>query len=118
MIKIIAGEKLHALEFRSGESERGKWELINVSDEKGKMKATVFPVNIPTGGGSDMDFVVKRILEVKIGNRKGADGQWRPQTSVSAEVEFIKSDIFVDIDDDGELPWSEGDLMDDIGLPL
>ena len=118
MTKLTVGERYTAGKFRSGESRNGAWELLTVADEKGKNEISIFPSNIPVKGRDGCDFVVKSIGEVKFGFKKGTDGVWHPQCSVSAEVEVIESDIDLSFVDDGPLPWEEGDMMDDIGLPL
>ena len=117
MTKIAKGERYTASTFRSGESERGAWEMIKIADANGKNELTVFPANVPTGVVENGDFIVRDIIEVRVGFRKSKkDDKWYQETNVTAELEAIKSDI--DIDLDGDLPWAEGDLMDDIGLPL
>ena len=121
MTRIAEGETFRCAKFKSGESGRGPWELIQITDEKGKNPMSIFPTNLPTHGGEGQDFVVKKIVEVKVGNRKQSDGSWRQSTTVAAEVTFIKSDILVD-DGDGteDLPdgWDDLNLDMDIGLPL
>lgn len=120
MTKVTKGERYTATVFRSGQSERGAWEMIKVADNNGKNELTIFPSNIPSGVGEQGDFLLKDILEVRVGFRKSKkDDKWYQETNITAEVEAIKSDIvFEDIGEDGELPWEDGDFMADIGLPL
>lgn len=120
MNKITKGERYTTGRFYSGESSKGNWEMYKIVDDKGKNEVTVFPSNIPTGGRDNCDIVIKDILEVRVGFRQSKkDQKWYPETNITAEIEVIKSDIDVDFDvDEGELPWNEGDMMDDIGLPL
>lgn len=119
MNKIVIGEVYTASKFRSGSSGRGDWELYSVLDEKGKNEIAVYPTNIPSGGRDNCSFKVTDVTEFKYGQRKGTDGKWYPSVSITGKVEVIKSDINIDeFDDDGPLPWEDGELMDDIGLPL
>jgi hypothetical protein len=117
MTSVKQGERYHAVAFKSGSSSNGDWELVRVSDERGKNDVTIFPANVPSGAYEDCDFVVKDIVEVKVGFKQNKKTQkWEQATTVVAVIEAIKSDINLDIDD-GELPW-DIPLDDDIGLPL
>lgn len=121
MTKITIGEVYTANKFRSGSSGRGDWEMICVLDEKGKNEIAIYPTNIPTGARENCSFKLVDVAEVKNGVRKGTDGKWYPAVSISGKVEVIQSDINLDVDfddPDGELPWKEGDFLEDIGLPL
>lgn len=119
MTRVAPDETFVCADFKSGESSHGPWELIKVNDEKGKNPVTIFPTNLPTNGKIGERFVIKKITEVKVGNRKDSSGQWRQSTTIAAEVQFIKSDILVDEGDEtGDLPWDDVNLGLDIGLPL
>ena len=119
MTKLEVGQRYHSDKFFSGNSSNGPWELLNVADDKGKNDISIFPANLPSGAHENCDFVIKEIKEVKFGPKKSkTTDKWFQQCTISAVIEVIKSDIIVDDFDDGPLPWEEGELMDDIGLPL
>ena len=119
MTKLTKGERYTASTFKSGTSEKGDWEMVKVADSNGKNEITIFPASVPSGVTHNGDFILKDIVEVRVGFRKSKkDDKWYQETNITAELEAIKSDIFIDEGDIGDLPWNEGDLMDDIGLPL
>ena len=121
MTSIKAGERYHTTTFKKGTSSNGDCELLKVADAKGKNEVTIFPSNVPSGASEGCDFVVREIYELKVGMKQSKfDQKWYQQVTVSATIEAIKSDILTDLDleDVGELPWKEGELLEDIGLPL
>ena len=120
MTRIAPDEIMRCAEFKEGASSRGPWELIQVLDEKGRNPVTIFVNNVPCHGAAGKDFIIRKITEVKVGNRKDNTGAWRQSTTITADVEFIKSDINVDSEDNSDLPdgWDDLNLDLDIGLPL
>ena len=105
MIKIEAGQNDYANRVRSGESGKGGWELISVSDKGGKQRVTVFVANRPSGVREGGMFRVEKITNMKFGFKKDSYGQWKPDVSIEAEVSPIASEY--DEVSGMQAPWSE-----------
>lgn len=129
--KLIVGEIYRAERFRTGESARGRWELVSVKDDRKKNEITIFPVNIPTGVTERGQFRIKKIVSMTNGMKKDREGKWSVNVTCEAEIEAITSDIpgFGDdlpgIDVDVDPVWSAADAAktpwdddDDFSLPL
>lgn len=113
MISIELDMPYTAYRFRSGASERGRWEVITVKDEAKKVKTpqevTIFPANLPSGVKEDGQFIVKRILKVTRKKAKDRDGNWAlVDVGITAEVQPVKDELNLD----GDLPFTV-DAYDD-----
>lgn len=114
MIKIEKDGIYRTVRVRSGTGERGDWELVAIADENNeKRQTTIFVENNPCGVTEGQLIKVKDIVSVKIGWKKDNKGGWKPDTTLSAVIEPIASDI--EAPDDGELPWTTDDWGE---LPL
>lgn len=86
MVQIIPGEVLTAEKVLSGESDRGKWEMIKISDGKSRgKKMTLFPTTVPSGVTDGGSFTVKAITGVKYTARKYKD-QWYDEVNADVDV--------------------------------
>lgn len=107
----------------AGNSSKGPYELIRVTDERGKDEITVFVNNecMPTGITKGDRFMLSKITEVSHYWRKGqvynketkqkTEG-WVEHFDINADIKRISSDlegIDVDLPDDfaGVAPWDE-----------
>lgn len=114
MIKVEKDGIYRAIRVRSGSGERGDWELVAIADENNdKRQTTIFVENNPCGAIENQLIKVKEIVSVKIGWKKDSQGQWKPDTTLSAVIEPIQSEIDVG---DGDLPWDSGDDWDKLPL--
>jgi hypothetical protein len=106
MVRIQKGLTYTAKMVRSGVSSRGDWELIKVSDERGRRDITIWPENKPSGVQDGGQFVVEEITEVSYGARKRND-KWVEDVGVSAIVRPTSTpkDFGYTIDDVGENPF-------------
>lgn len=105
MVKIEKGGTYKATRFRSGENDRGYWELIVVKAEgKARQALTLFPTNTPTGISEKDEFVIKEITGVAVKQKRDSNGNWSIfDTNVWAEVEKVEvadlEDLGGDIED-------------------
>ncbi len=105
MVKIEKGGTYKATRFRSGENDRGYWELIVVKAEgKARQTLTLFPTNTPTGISEKDEFVIKEITGVAVKQKQDSNGNWSIfDTNVWAEVEKVEvadlEDLGGDIED-------------------
>lgn len=119
MIKVDKDAIYRAIRVRSGSSQHGDWELVVIADENNeKRTTTIFAANMPCGVIENQQFKIKDITSVKIGWKKDQNGQWKPDTTVTAVLEPIASDIdFNDLGDaGGDLPWEDGGSWDQLPL--
>jgi hypothetical protein len=120
MIKVDKDAIYRAIRVRSGSSAHGDWELVVIADENNeKRTTTIFAANMPSGVVENQQFKIKDITSVKIGWKKDQNGQWKPDTTVTAVLEPIASDIdFADLGGDagGDLPWEDGGSWDQLPL--
>ena len=102
MVKIEKGGTSTATRFRSGENDRGYWELIVVKAEgRARQKLTIFPTNTPTGIKEKDQFVIKDITSVSVKQKQDSAGNWSIfDTSVWAEVERVEPVDLLEDDDD------------------
>lgn len=121
MNRIEEGKVYKALRQRTGTSSSGEWELLVVADEKGNNELAVFTENHPSGVSEGGSFRIERILSVSYGNKKDANGVWRPNISINARVQPVYSygevpaseeaaspeikDAFKPLADEGDLPF-------------
>lgn len=99
MVKIEIGGEYKATRVRSGENDRGEWELVVVKAEgRARQNLTIFPTNIPTGIHEGDIFKVNKIEGVAVKQKKDSNGNWTLQdTNVWAELEKVSSDAFADL---------------------
>lgn len=120
MLKIEKDGVYRAIRVRSGEAERGPWELVAIADDKNpKRTMTIFAANAPCGCIENQEFKIKEIVSLKYGWKRDKDQQWKPETTVEAVLEPIASEIdgFDGMDDIGSTPWdSAGDDWDKLPL--
>jgi hypothetical protein len=116
MVKIVDGERYTAARFRSGESERGPWEVITVKEEgRAKQEITIFPTNIPTGVTEGGSFAIYKITSVARKKKKDSAGNWTlVDVCVECECEPVAAPS-LDIDDDpGDMPFTWGGDYDEL----
>lgn len=121
MNRIEEGKVYKAVRQRTGTSSSGEWELLVVADEKGNNELAIFTDNHPSGVSEGGSFRIEKILSVSYGNKKDANGVWRPNVSVNARVQPVFSygevpspgeepapevkEAFRPLPDDGDLPF-------------
>lgn len=98
MVKIEKGGEYTATRFRSGENDRGHWELVVVKAEgRARQNLTIFPTNSPTGIQEKDNFIVKEISGVAVKQKQDSNGEWKlTDTQVWAELERVEP---VDLED-------------------
>lgn len=119
MIKVDKDAIYRAIRVRSGSSAHGDWELVVIADENNpKRTTTIFSDVIPSGVIENQQFKIKDITSVKIGWKRDKDQQWKPDTTITAVMEPIASDIdFNDLGDaGGDLPWEDTGSWDQLPL--
>lgn len=123
MNRISIGSVYKADWAYSGENTRGKYEMLKITNEKGKEAITVFVNNVPTGIAKGERFVINKITDVIVKwrkamiwnpNTKTREEGWEQEFDINADVTRVDDGIkgldvdcpddFGDIDD---LPWSE-----------
>lgn len=109
MIKIEKGGIYPCDRFRSGASERGRWEIIAVIEEgrygKNRQEVTIFPASTPSGLYEGCQFRVKDILSVKRKKKQDSFGNWTQiDVGITAELELVEDEINMD----GDLPFTMG----------
>ena len=103
MILIEKGGIYRAARAKSGSSNRGDWELVAVADENNSKRTQTIFIATPTGIREGQMFKVLEIVSFKNGWKKDQNGEWKPEASITAEIEPIASEIDVnDID-----PWDD-----------
>lgn len=112
MIRVEKGGVYTAYRFRSGVSERGRYEVVMVrEDGRSKQEMTIFPAVVPSGLYEKCKFEVTDILGVSRKKRKDLNGAWtQVDVCVDAEVRLIKDPV---LDDDTDLPFTFG-AYDDV----
>ena len=114
MISIELDMPYTAYRFRSGASERGRWEVITVVDEAKKVRTmqevTIFPANLPSGVKENEQFIIKRILKVTRKKAKDRDGNWSlVDVGITADVQPVKDELNLG----GDLPFTMDAYNDD-----
>lgn len=114
MISIELDMPYTAFRFRSGASERGRWEVITVIDDaktlKTRQEVTIFPANLPSGVTENGQFIIKRIIKVTRKKSKDRDGNWSlVDVGITADVQPVKDELNLD----GDLPFTMGAYDDD-----
>lgn len=108
MISIEKDKTYRAVRARSGTGEKGDWALVAIADEKNeKRTATIFLDNPDTDIHEGQTFKIKEISRVKIGWKRDNNGEWKPDTTVSASIEPIEME-FGSVPD-GPSPWDSED---------
>lgn len=116
-IRINVGDQCTAYRFRSGESERGPWEVITVKEQgpRAKAEVTVFPSNVPTSVMEGGDFIIKSISGIARKKKKDRNGEWtQVDVCIYCEVEAV-APVKLEEDDMNDLPfeWANDSLLDD-----
>lgn len=106
MNRIEAGKVYTAARQRTGSTERGSWELLAVTDERGNNEIAVFVANRPSKVAEGGKFRIEKINSVSYGNKKDQSGNWRASISIDAVVTPVQSyEQFSNQADDGDLPF-------------
>lgn len=103
MLKIEKGGEYAAHRVRSGEADKGPWELIVVKEEgRAHREVTIFARNTPSGVVEGGRFRVSEIISAGPRRTKNPDGTWSSfeKTSLEAVVEPIETDLDSIGDDD------------------
>lgn len=116
----------------AGNSSRGPYELVRVTDERGKDEITIFVNNdcIPSGIAKGDKFVLSKITEAAHYWRKGQvynketkqrEEGWVEHFDLNADIKRVSSDLDgieggLPDDFEGVAPWDE--LSPDDQLPL
>ena len=109
MIRVDIGTPYECCRFRSGASDKGRWEIVSIIEEgkygKNRQEITIFPANLPSGVKEGQQFIIKRILSVARKKGKDKDGNWtRVDVNITAEIEPVKAELNLD----GDLPFTMG----------
>lgn len=109
MIKIVKGQIYPCCRFRSGASERGRWEIVAVIEEarygKIKQEVTIYPTTLPSGLYEGCQFRVKDILSVSRKKAQDKNGNWNViNVCIEADVELVEDEINLS----GDLPFTMG----------
>lgn len=111
-IKLIKGEVYQAYRFRSGASDKGRWEVVVVREKrKPYHEITIFPTVLPSGVREGGTFMIKDIVSVKRAKRKDTIGEWT-LVDVSIEAEIVPYEDG-EINLDGDLPFTMGAYDDE-----
>ena len=105
MMKIEKGGEYTAHRVRSGEADKGPWELIVVKENgRAHREITIFARNTPSGVVEGGMFKVNEIISAGPRRTKNPDGTWSSfeKTSIEAVVEPVETSL----DDSG---------LDDLG---
>lgn len=115
-VRINLDEEYTAFRFRSGESERGPWEVITVKEEgRSKQEVTIFPTNVPSGVVEGGNLKMKNITSVVRKKKKDSMGNWtQVDVCIYGEVEAVEPPKLELDEDTGDLPftWGVSDLDD------
>lgn len=116
MLKIEKDGIYRTKRVRSGTGERGDWQLIAVADDQNeKRTVTIFVENVPCGAIEGQQVKIKEIVSVKIGWKRDQAQQWKPETTMSAIIEPIKSELDDDFGEEvlleGPTPWDSPATM-------
>lgn len=114
MIRLDVDSVYECARFRSGASDRGRWEVVVVVDKdakgKNKQEITIFPATVPSNVKEGGQFIVKRILSVARKKAKDWQGNWTlVDVRVTADIEPMKDELNLD----GDLPFTFGAYDDD-----
>ena len=123
MNRVSVGSIYTASWAYSGENTRGKYEMLRITNEKGKEPITVFVNNCPTGIARGERFVINKVTDVivkwrkdKVWNaeKKQREDGWVQEFDINADVTRVDAGISgIDVempnefDVDMELPWDE-----------
>jgi len=135
MNRVSVGSIYVAAWAYSGENSRGKYEMLKVTNEKGKEDITIFVNNVPTGIAKGERFCLNKITDVIVKWRKGQvwnsntkkrEEGWVQEFDINADVSRVSSafdgvstDVLeneLDGFDVGVAPWDE--LSPDEQLPM
>ena len=110
MLKIEKNGIYRVKRMRMGtHEERGDWQLVAIADDQNeKRTVTIFVDNVPCGAIENQQIKIKEITGVKIGWKRDKDQQWKPETTMTAIVEPIKSELDDDFGEElleGPTPW-------------
>ena len=123
MIRVEKGNVYSAFRFRSGVSERGRWEIIMVRETgPSKQEMTIVPAEVPSGVAEGGQFKIKEIHRVDRKKKKDAEGKWTlTDVCITASIEPMKVG---EVNLDGDLPFDldaygdDDDVLIDDGLPF
>ena len=104
---IKTGEIYKADLVKSGNTDKGNWQLLVVKEKKKQMAIwAVEPIDIVAGGS----FKVESIVDAALKSKKGADDKWYDQVEIHASVVAISkiettSEMEEPVINDVELPF-------------
>ena len=96
MLRVEKGGEYTAHRVRTGEADKGPWELIVVKEDgRAHREMTVFARNTPSGVVEGGLFKVKEILSAGPRRTKNPDGTWSSfeKTSIEAVVEPVEQSL-------------------------
>ena len=91
MNRIEEGQIYTAIRQRSGETEKGKWELLLTEDDRGFNPIALFTENQPSGVKEGGKFRIEKIISASYGSKRSADGTWNPAVTITARVAPVES---------------------------
>lgn len=111
--KIAVGEEYTASKYRSGETDRGPWEMIVVKGGRGQKSVAIFTTNNPSGVVEGGKFTVDKIESVTVKAAKDEKGNWtKTEVVVNAEVTAEKTAR------EGEMQLDDLDFAYDLNMDL
>lgn len=111
---IKKGDVYTASKRRFGKSDKGDWEMLTVTDEKGHNAIAVFVSNRPSKVEEGGSFRIEEISAVSVKTRKDDKGAWWTDVSVNAQVTEVKSfSQFSDARNKTDKYGSEYETLDD-----
>ena len=120
MTRIEVGARLRGKDFKSGQSARGLWEMVHVTDDKDNCEITCWINNCPSGfEKGDGYFIVNNIRQVKYGKRKSkTTDKWFDSIDVELDISPCKPDTsFDDAMSDTDVPFEVGRFETGTGEP-
>lgn len=117
MERIERGSVFTALSVKSGETNKGDWELINVA-MKGSQQFTIFVENRPCGVKDGDKFTIKDIKAVEVCYKnvtaqkkklflEGGKPAWIMSCNIKCDVEPVEYvDPYEEFKVDDEIDWS------------
>ena len=91
-VQVTVGETYEAAKFRSGENDRGSWEMILIKGGRGQKSVVLFATNVPSGVVEGGKFKIVKIESATIKKAKDASGNWtKTEVVLHAEVEAEKT---------------------------
>ena len=103
MLKIVKGGEYKAAKVKTGETDRGAWEMITVKEDAGAHRAlTLFADNAPVDVKEGGRFRVLEINSAGPRRSKNKDGSWSTADKIiiTANIEAISEVALEELDGD------------------